>query len=114
MRRIVPFFPIVALLLPGEAVAHAHLKSSSPVDGGVLTTDAQEIILTFDALINEAMCSAVDASGAKAPGLGMATFVREKVHVPLSGALKAGPYVLTCKVKSDRHETDHAIKFTVP
>ena len=66
MRRIVPFLPIIALLLPGEAFAHAHLKSSSPVDGGVLTTGAKEIILTFGALINEAMCSAVDASGAKA------------------------------------------------
>ncbi len=114
MRRIVPFLPIIALLLPGEAFDHAHLKSSSPVDGGVLTTGAKEIILTFDALINEAMCSAVDASGAKAPGLGMATLAREHVHVPLSGVLKAGPYVLTCKVKSDRHETDHTIKFTVP
>lgn len=114
MKRIILLLPIVALLLSGEALAHAQLKSSSPVDGGVLTAGTKEITLTFDALINEAMCSAVDASGAKAPGLGAATLAREKVQLPLGRALSTGQYILTCKVKSDRHETDHTIKFTVP
>lgn len=114
MKRMIRLLPIVALSFSGEALAHAQLKSSSPADGGVLTAGAKEITLTFDALINEAMCSAVDSSGAKAAGFGTATFAREKVHLPVGGALNAGQYILTCKVKSDRHETDHTIKFTVP
>lgn len=114
MKRIIWLLPTVALLFSGEALAHAQLKSTSPADGGVLTAGAREITLTFDALINEAMCSAVDTSGAKAAGFDKATLAREKVHLPLSGTLSAGQYILTCKVKSDRHETDHSIKFTVP
>ena len=114
MKRNILLLPILVLLLPGEALAHAQLKSSSPADGGVLAAGAKEITLTFDALINEANCSAVDAAGAKASGFGTATLAREKVHLPLGGALNAGPYTLTCKVKADRHETDHTIKFIVP
>lgn len=114
MKRSLLLLPIVALLLPGGALAHAQLKSSSPSDGGVLAVAAKEITLTFDALINEAACNAVDAAGAKVPSFGIATFARERVVVPLAGALSAGQYVLTCKVKSDRHETEHVVKFTVP
>lgn len=105
---------ILALLLPVQALAHAKLTASSPSDGGMLAKGEKNITLTFDALIIEAMCNVVDASGAPVPTVGVPRIDREKVRIALAEAVKPGDYVLTCKVKADRHETDHTVKFAVP
>lgn len=112
MKRALALLSVFAVSMPGYALAHAKLVSSSPADGGVLAGDAKAIELAFDGLIAEASCHAADAAG-KAVALGAVHFEREKVHVPLTAALAPGAYVLTCKVKADRHEVEHGIKFTV-
>lgn len=114
MKRSLLCLPVLALLLPDQALAHAKLTSSSPPEGGQLAKEAKDITLTFDALISQASCSAVDAAGAAVANLGVATPEREKVRVPLAGVLSPGSYILTCKVKADRHETGHTVKFVVP
>src|SRR5687768_7155937 len=113
MKRILPAIPFLAAFLPASAFAHAHLVSSSPAEGGVLAANAKVLTLTYDGLITEASCTAADAQGKAVPALGAAKPEREKVHVPVTGALGPGSYVLTCKVKADRHEVSHSVKFSV-
>lgn len=97
-----------ALLFTSEAFAHTHLVSSAPAEGGSLAADAKELTLTFDGLIAEATCTSAAA------GLGAAKAEREKVHVPIVGALPAGAHALACRYKGvDGHEMNATVKFTV-
>lgn len=47
--RLAPLVLAAVLVsLPAAAAAHAELVSSSPADGGTLTTPPDEVVLTFD------------------------------------------------------------------
>lgn len=96
------------------AFAHVDMTSSVPANGGELVSGSKQITLAFDALIKQAACGLIDASGAAAAGLGAPQVEREKVVLPLTGALAAGTYTLTCKVAGpDGHDRPHSISFTV-
>ncbi|MCC6913644.1 MAG: copper resistance protein CopC [Rhodospirillaceae bacterium] len=104
----------VFLMTGGQALAHTHLASSSPAEGGVLAADAKELTFIFDGLMKEATCNAADASGKAVAVLGQAQVDREKVHVPVTGKFAAGAYAMTCHYKGvDGHEMNATVKFTV-
>ena len=111
MKHLLRMIPFAVALAPVGALAHAHLVSSSPPDGGEIAADATSITLSFDALINQADCLLADAEGKSVAGLGEARLEREKVHLPLKGPLAEGRFVVTCKVKADRHEVSHSVSF---
>lgn len=105
----------LALMLGGSpALAHVDMTSSVPANGGELPPGSKQITLVFDALIKQATCGLTDGAGAAVAGLGAPQVEREKVALPLAGALAAGTYTLACKVAGpDGHDRPHSIAFTV-
>ena len=56
---------LLLLVLPGGAVAHAELVSSTPAADSILTEPPTEVVLTFDeAVVGNSSFQVLDASGA--------------------------------------------------
>lgn len=106
-----------SLPLASQALAHAHLKTSTPADKEVVTTPPSELDLTFTEELN------LKFTGIKVTGpdnaevktdAGMLTDGDKGLMIPVSEKLAAGTYTVEWHALSaDGHKTNGTFSFTV-
>ncbi|OWO95788.1 Cu resistance protein [Rhizobium esperanzae] len=116
LTRILFFTAIATIAVAGEALAHAHLKSSVPADKASIASPG-ELDLSFSEEVN------LKFSGVKVTGPdnksvklgdGMLMDSDKTLMVPISGKLAAGQYTVEWHVLStDGHKTNGSYSFTV-
>jgi methionine-rich copper-binding protein CopC len=115
--RITALGAAMALALTGTALAHAHLKASTPAGGSTLSAPPAEIDLTFSEAVNLKFTGIAVAGPDKkavATGEGMLMDNGMALMVPLSGTLGAGAYAVEWHALSrDGHKTSGSFTFTV-
>jgi methionine-rich copper-binding protein CopC len=103
------------LALPGQALAHAHLKNSAPA-ANAATASPATISLTFSEKIEPKFSGfeVTAASGVKAPLAVTASKDGRTLTAPINTPLLAGAYKVTWHVVSDDgHRMDGDYSFTV-
>jgi methionine-rich copper-binding protein CopC len=106
-----------ALLMSGQAMAHAHLSSSVPTDGATVAASPTEIDLHFSEELNLKFSGikiiGTDKAEAKT-GNAKLTDSGKTLVVPVSAALPAGTYTVEWHVLStDGHKTSGSYSFSV-
>ncbi|MDM9620631.1 copper homeostasis periplasmic binding protein CopC [Rhizobium sp. S96] len=106
-----------ALLMSGQATAHAQLSASVPTDGATVATSPTEIDLHFSEELNLKFSGikiiGADKAEAKT-GNAKLTDSGKKLVVPVSAALPAGTYTVEWHVLStDGHKTSGSYSFNV-
>lgn len=117
LARILASATIASFALTGQALAHAHLKSSVPADKAVVRTAPTELDLTFSEELNLKFTGIkVTGPGNKAVKTGEAMLMDgdKALMVPVPGALAAGAYTVEWHALSaDGHKTRGKYTFTV-
>jgi copper resistance protein C len=109
---------LLALVLSGQAMAHAHLTVATPPISGTVTATPTELDLKFSEAID------LKFSGVKIAGpdnaaiaTGIASLAKDDestLIVPVSAPLAAGTYTVDWHVLSrDGHKTHGSYRFTV-
>lgn len=116
MARAATFLAVIAVssVMAPAAYAHAWLESSVPAQNGVLVPGSKEIALTFDEAIKPVSCKIVDQAGKDMAVIGKLAAKGVNLTVPLTAALAAGKYNLTCRVVGpDSHPVNNTLSFVV-
>ena len=116
MERAAKFLAVlvVSSLMMPAAYAHAWLESSVPAQNGALPGSAKEIALTFDEAIKPVSCKIADQTGKDMAVIGKLAAKGVNLTVPLTAALAAGKYNLTCRVVGpDSHPVNNTLSFVV-
>lgn len=104
--------------LPGQALAHAHLKASTPADQATVSPGPQILRLEFSEGVEPKFCQ-VSVTMDDGMDMGPATLATDpkdpKILIAtLPGKLDAGTYKVTWHAVSvDTHKTDGSYSFTV-
>jgi methionine-rich copper-binding protein CopC len=105
---------VSGLMAPTAAFAHAWLESSVPAQDGALAAAAKDIALTFDEDIKPVSCKITDVGGKDMAATGKPVAKGVHLTVPLTAALAAGKYSLTCRVVGpDSHPVNNSLSFVV-
>ena len=103
--------------LPGQAFAHAHLKSATPAPGDAIAAAPSELDLTFSEDLNLKFSGVtVTGPGDAAVATGAATLTNGNatLSVPLQARLGAGSYTVRWHALSaDGHKTHGRYSFTI-
>jgi methionine-rich copper-binding protein CopC len=100
-------------LVATVAMAHAHLKSAVPADGGVVTTSPANVVLTFSEPAHLTACWIQKGDGPKQKISDLPTTPSPQISVPIP-QLEPGTYVLSWRViGDDTHIVPGQIQFTV-
>lgn len=116
MRRAAKVLAVLVVsgLISPAAFAHAWLESSVPPQNGALAPAAKEIDLTFDEAIKPVSCKIADQAGKDMAVIGKLAAKGVNLTVPLTAALAAGKYNLTCRVVGpDSHPVNNTLSFVV-
>lgn len=106
------------VLTSTDALAHAHLKQSSPPAGGVLKSAPAEIRLQFDDELDDwkSSISLLDAQGHAAP-VGRTRLMGKPptaLAAPVAGRLKPGSYKVKWQASSaDGHSSHGEFGFSI-
>ena len=106
---------VVALIvLPGAAMAHTGLKTSSPEDGAVVNQAPEALHLTFTAAVALVRLSVTDAAGKQlaldfTPSADRGT----DFHVPLPAMQMGSMKVEWAVIGADGHTVSNAFSYTV-
>jgi copper resistance protein C len=104
---------LVFSLAATVALAHAHLKKAVPADGGVVSTSAANVVLSFSEPAHLTACWIQKADGPKQKITGLPTAASPDITVPLP-QLEPGTYVLSWNVVGDdTHVVPGQLHFTV-
>ncbi len=104
------------VLLPGAAMAHTGLKTSSPEDGAVVNQGPEELHLTFTASVALVRLSVTDAAGKQLELDFKPTADRgTDFHVPIpAAAMQTGSLkVEWAVIGEDGHTVSNAFSYTV-
>jgi methionine-rich copper-binding protein CopC len=104
---------LILSLAATVALAHAHLKSAVPADGGVVNTSPTSVVLTFSEPAHLTACWIQKGDGPKQKIAPLPTTPSQQISVPMP-QLEPGTYVLSWRVVGDdTHIVPGQIKFTV-
>jgi methionine-rich copper-binding protein CopC len=110
------FVVVFCVTVPGQALAHAHLKSASPNPDATVAASPSELDLTFSEGI-ELKFSGAKIVGGAAAATGQAAFKQgddTTLVVPIAKPLPAGVYTVDWHVLSkDGHKTQGSYRFTI-
>ncbi len=117
MKKLLLATFAVSFALAGQALAHAHLKTSAPAADGTVKQAPTELDLTFTESLNLKF-SGVTVTGAdkKAVKTGTSSLMDadKTLMVPVSDKLAPGKYTVDWHVLStDGHKTNGTYTFTV-
>jgi methionine-rich copper-binding protein CopC len=116
LARIFSFAGVATLAIAGQALAHAHLKSSVPADKASVASPS-ELDLTFSEGVNLKF-SGIKVTGPKKEevklGNAMLMDSDTTLMVPVSDTLEPGTYKVEWHALSnDGHKTNGSYNFTV-
>ena len=116
MRRIAPFVLAGGLaLLPTLALAHTELTASDPADGSTVTDAPEEVVLTFEAEVDDGASFTVVGPDGEEVGSGTLDLEVADRNV-LRGAVDVaatGEYTVTWSVVGDDgHDVEGEVTFT--
>jgi methionine-rich copper-binding protein CopC len=113
MRYMTVVGGLMLSLAATAALAHAHLKSAVPADGGVVSTPPANVVLTFSEPAHLTACWIQKGDGPKQKITGLPTTPAQQISVPMP-QLEPGTYVLSWRVVGDdTHVVPGQIQFTV-
>jgi methionine-rich copper-binding protein CopC len=113
MKSVATIFVALLTLATQAALAHTHLKSSSPVDGSTVTTPPKQLTLTFEDFTQVTAVSIAGKDG-KAKTLEVPAAGPSKTATVALPALKAGDYLVRWRAAGhDGHVMSGQLKFTV-
>lgn len=103
---------LFAVLTPLQALAHAQLRSTMPVDGSVVQAPPAQILLTFNEPVSLLALRLIDPFGASEEVSGVAK--NNSVAIPVSKVLMEGTHLLSWRVVStDGHPVGGTLTFHV-
>ncbi|MFV8829351.1 copper resistance CopC family protein [Alkalihalobacterium sp. APHAB7] len=114
MKKFVGLLIVFCLLMPLQVLGHSYVGSSTPSEGEVVNEPLKEILLQFDAGIEEhTSIELVDEDGVNVPIRDQ--YVEERALVVLLDELVySGDYTIHwTALGSDGHTTEGTISFTV-
>lgn len=114
MKKLVIFLFVFCILMPFQVLGHSYVGSSTPGEGEVVNEPLKEILLQFDAGIEEhTSIELVDEDGVYVPIRDQ--YVEERTLVVLLDELiYSGHYTIQwTALGSDGHTTEGTISFTV-
>ncbi len=117
MIRTLALAGTFALALNGAALAHAHLKTSTPAADSTLTTPPTEIDLTFTEDLNRKF-TGIEMTGPDKKVVptsgGMLMDKDTMLMAPIIGTIHSGVYkVIWHALSNDGHKTSGSFTFTV-
>ena len=109
---------LALILLPGAALAHAHVERSDPAANAVLRSAPKQVKLTFSEPVTLAFTGAeIDDSKGKpvaAEAAKLSAGSKTAVEIPLKGPLAPGTYTVKWHaVADDSHRSSGAFGFSV-
>lgn len=115
MRRLLPVFLLLALLLPsGAAWAHAVLLASSPAADSSQPQSPTSIDITFNEPIQLLALKLMDSTGADVTPASQPAVTEGLVSLPLPTALPKGRYLASWRVGSlDGHVVSGSFGFAI-
>ncbi|WP_216827841.1 copper resistance CopC family protein [Alkalihalobacterium elongatum] len=114
MKKLIGFLIVFCLLMPLHVLGHSYVGSSTPSEGEVVNEPLKEIVLQFDAGIEEhTSIDLADEDGVNIPIRNQ--YVEERTLVALLNELiYSGQYTIQwTALGSDGHTTEGTISFTV-
>lgn len=108
---------VIALGVPGVALAHAHLETAAPAENATVTSAPATLHLHFSEGLNPIFSGIVVTTANGTPvSLGKASLADDDktLSVPVKSTLAAGPYTVKWHALSkDGHKTKGSYTFTV-